>query len=220
MNDYAVIFDMDGVIADSNPYHKESITLFCERHGLFLSEEEFKERISGRANEDWISALFDNQLNMEEIRNYEKEKEGLYRELHGPHLVPLNGLIHFLEVLKQEGISMAVATAAPPENSEFVLGHLGILSYFKTVLNSSHVTNGKPDPEVYLKAAEKLGFLPERCLVFEDSLPGISAAQAAGTKVVGVCTTHSPEELSMTKATIDSFEEVELDFIQQIFAKK
>jgi len=204
MNSVAVIFDMDGVIIDSNPYHKISLRQFCEKYGYHLSDGELVSKIYGRTNKDWIASLF-GALTKEELTNYGEEKEALFREVYKNDISALKGLPEFLKSLKDKNIPIAIGTSAPRSNVDFVLSHTGLEDYFSVILDESDVVKGKPDPEIYLKVAVRLGFDPSRCIVFEDSLSGVESARRAGAKVVGVATTHSFEELSHTDFIIQDF---------------
>ncbi|MBS1977396.1 MAG: HAD family phosphatase [Bacteroidetes bacterium] len=212
---FAVIFDMDGVIIDSNPYHKISLRQFASRHGYTLSEQELKERIFGRTNRQWLLNLFGNIPN-EQIRRYADEKEGLFREIFRPHCKPVKGLLSFLEMLDQQGIPRAVATSAPPANVSYTLELTQTGKYFPVILDDTFVTNGKPHPEIYLKASAALEMDPSNCIVIEDSLSGIAAGKAAGCKVIGITTTHSAEELYDADFVIDDFENLGLDKLNEI----
>lgn len=204
MSSFAVIFDMDGVIVDTNPFHKTSLKQFCEKYGYRLSDDELINRIYGRTNNDWIRNIF-GELTKEKILELGEEKEEMFRTLYKDHIQALNGLEEFLKKLKAENIPVAIGTSAPRSNVDFILEHTGLEKYFDAILDQSHVENGKPNPEIYLKAAAALGFDPAKCIVFEDSLSGVEAGQRAGCKVVGVTTTHSPEELSHTDFIINDF---------------
>jgi beta-phosphoglucomutase len=204
MNSFAVIFDMDGVIIDSNPFHKISLRQFCEKYGYHLSDEELVNRIYGRTNKEWITNLF-GPLSHDELIRYEEEKEGLFRELFKNDIKALDGLNQFLHQLKENNIRVAIGTSAPRSNVDYVLAHTKLEKYFSVILDESHVEHGKPNPEIYLKVADRLGFEPARCVVFEDSLSGVEAARRAGAKVVGVATTHSADELSHTDLVIADF---------------
>src|SRR5690606_34896516 len=103
MTSIAFIFDMDGVIADSNPYHKIALRQFCEQHGYRLTETDLREKIYGRTNKDWIPAVF-GEIDPERVRAFAQEKEALYREIYAPHIQPVPGLVEFLEKLEQAGI--------------------------------------------------------------------------------------------------------------------
>lgn len=200
----AFIFDMDGVLVDSNPFHKISLKQFCAKYGFELTEEQLREKIYGRTNKDWIPNVF-GKLSMEQIMKYQDEKEALFREIYKKDIKPVDGLIPFLEKLEKYNIPRAIATSAPRANVDFTLTETGTVSWFPTILDESFVTRGKPDPEIYLKTAAVLGFKPENCVVFEDSLSGVRAGKAAGCKVVGITTTHTPEELFETDFIIDDF---------------
>lgn len=201
----AFIFDMDGVIVDSNPYHKIALQTFCKRLGFTLTEEEMIHKIYGRTNKEWISNLFNGKITAEELQRYGTEKELLYQELYRADIRPLAGLREFLELLERQGIPRAIATSAPRINVDFTLEHTGLRPFFDIILDESHVVHGKPAPEIYLKTAAALQLPPQRCIVFEDSLSGVAAAQAAGCKVVGVLTTHRAEELAHADMTIQDF---------------
>jgi beta-phosphoglucomutase len=204
---YAFLFDMDGVIVDSNPVHKIALKQFCRQHGHDLTEEQLREKIYGRTNKDWIPNVF-GAISKELARQYADEKEALFRELYRKDIAPLTGLLSFLDQSEQLGVPKAIATSAPRENVDFTLSLTGTEKYFSTILDESFVTRGKPDPEIYLKTAAALGFDPAQCIVFEDSLSGVLAGKAAGCKVVGVATTHTPEELRETDLVIHDFTEI------------
>ena len=200
----AFIFDMDGVIIDSNPFHKISLRQFCRKYGHDLSEEQLREKIYGRTNRDWITNVF-GKLEEDQLRRYADEKEALFREMYANDIKPIDGLIALLEKLDEEKIPRAIATSAPRANVDFTLSKTKTGKYFSIILDESFVTKGKPDPEIYLKTAAAVGIKPAHCVVFEDSLSGVKSAKAAGCKVVGITTTHSASELQETDLVIDDF---------------
>jgi beta-phosphoglucomutase len=207
MHSFAVIFDMDGVLVDTNPYHKISLKQFCTRHGYELNEEDLNNKIYGRTNNEWIRNLF-GSLPKERILELGEEKEALFRSIYKDVIEPLAGLEELLKRLTQASIPIAIGTSAPRSNVDFVLESTRLKKYFNIILDQSHVEHGKPDPEIYLKVADRLGFEPKHCIVFEDSLSGVEAAQRAGAKVVGVTTTHSREELAHTDFVISDFKDL------------
>ena len=211
----AVIFDMDGVIVHSNPTHKKIIHRFCDKYGLEITEEELREKVYGRTNQDWIPAVF-GDLSNGEIQAYADEKERMFRTAFDPKAHVLPGIIEFLDLLKQNNIKIVVATSAPAENAEYILSELSLTSYFESVLNSSHVTKSKPHPEPYLKAAKSVAANPESCIGFEDSISGVESGLAAGSKVVGVATTHTHQELSNCSLVIDNFKGLKIQKLQEI----
>lgn len=206
---YAAIFDMDGVIIDSNPFHKVALRQFCEKYGYSLSDDELRNRIYGRTNKEWITNLFGRVLAPEQLARYAEEKESLFRELYKRDIQAVAGLEAFLIQLQRADIPIAIGTSAPRSNVDFVLQHTGLAKYFSVILDESHVNHGKPNPEIYLKVAEALGYPNSHCLVFEDSLSGVEAAQKSGSKVVGIATTHTAEELSHCDFTCPDFQNLD-----------
>lgn len=206
LSNYAAIFDMDGVIMDSNPFHKIALRQFCKKHGYTLSDDELINKIYGRTNKEWIANLFGKELSPTELRNFGEEKESMFREIYKNDIVALTGLEKFLKQLKAENIPIAIGTSAPRSNVDFVLEKTGLGEYFSVILDESHVSKGKPNPEIYLKVAEALHIAPAHCVVFEDSFSGIEAAQKANCRVVGIATTHSLHELSHTDFASADFE--------------
>ena len=214
MNPFGIIFDMDGVIVDSNPAHKESLQQFVKSHGYTLDEQQLKEKIFGRNNREWIPMLFaDRTLTPAEISRYADEKEQLFRDLYRDAVAPLPGLRDFLDQLQAATIPYAIATSAPRANVDFVLDHTGLTRYFTTILHEAHFERGKPHPEIYQRATAALRLEPTRCVVFEDSLSGITAARRAGCPVVGVTTTHAAGELAGTLFTVADFTHLQWESI-------
>jgi HAD superfamily hydrolase (TIGR01509 family) len=207
---FAVVFDMDGVIVDTNPTHKIAIQQFCARYGFNLSEEELRTKVYGRTNRDWITNLF-GTLTESQLEAYAFEKEQLFRELYSPIIEPVKGLVAFLDLLKTNNIPRSIATSAPPANVDFVLSATGIGHYFDLILDERVVSRGKPNPEIYLKSAKALNLPNAQCIVIEDSLSGVAAAKASGSKVIGITTTHSEEELRETDLIIQDFEGLTID---------
>lgn len=208
---------MDGVIVDSNPFHKIALKQFCSKHGHELTEEELREKIYGRRNQDWLRNVF-GPLEPGKLKAFADEKEALFRELYDKDIKPLDGLPEFLKRLDSLEIRRAIATSAPRDNVDFTLEKTGIGQYFTTILDDSFVSYGKPHPEVYQKAAAALRYDPQHCVVFEDSLAGVEAGKKAGCKVVGITTTHDKDELGDTDLIIDNFVELDpRDLIARLF---
>lgn len=205
---FAVIFDMDGVIAASNPYHRRAWQAVCRKHGRRVADSKFT-RIYGRVNAEIVEFLFGRRLPKADILRYADEKESAYRAAYGPHVKPVAGLPAFLEKLKRAGVKRAVATSAPTENVRLILRGTRVRPYFRTVVDSTGIKRGKPRPDIFLRAARLLGVAPARCVVIEDSLAGIEAARRARMKVVGITTTHSRKELSHADKTIRNFSGLE-----------
>lgn len=217
--EWAVIFDMDGTMLDNNPYHLKAWQAFCKKYGITLTEEEYKNQLSGRSSSDTMQFLFQKPLSEAEISLLRNEKEQLYRRLVQPHIRPIKGLPALLASLQAEGIKMAIASSATPVNLRFALGKLQLEPYFTAIVDSTMVSKGKPDPEIFLMAAKKLQISPHRCIVFEDSITGIRGAKAAGMKVIAITTAHIPEELKEADGVIEDYTRVSVGGLQKKIAQ-
>jgi len=191
----ALVFDMDGTMIANKKYHDDAWIAFCKTYRQDANIDDFIYRYAGKTNEAILEMVFDRKLTIEEIRNYENIKESIYREMYTPHFKLVDGLIDLLELAKQKGLKLAIATSAPQVNVDFVCKNGNIGKYFDTTINSTMVTEGKPSPEVFLKAAKALNVQPSECICFEDSKVGIAASLAAGMKTVGIATELSVETL-------------------------
>lgn len=206
---WAVIFDMDGTLIDNTPYHFKSWQALFKKHGKGkLSKKTYYTQISGVPIMGTLKSIFGNDYNEAGLRGLLKEKEEFYRALYAPHLVAINGLLSFLLELKSTGVKMAMATSATVEDINFILDKIPIRDDFEVIINSSMVSKPKPDPQIFLKAAEKLNMEPAMCVVFEDSLAGIKAANSAGMKVVGITTGHTAAELHPVDLVINDYAEL------------
>jgi beta-phosphoglucomutase family hydrolase len=190
-----IIFDLDGTMIDNMMIHHQAWQRKLASLGLHMTIEEVMDQIHG-INEEIVLRLFGDKYSAEERARISWEKEKEYRDIFANQLQLLPGLPEFLQRLKQTDIPLAIGTAAPPENVDFVLDNLDIRSLFKSVINSKDVSLGKPNPEVFLKSAENIGIPIEDCLVFEDSVVGAETALNAGCPVVVVTTTHQRDEFT------------------------
>ncbi len=214
---FTVIFDMDGVIIDSNPFHKKAWELFLEKYNFKYSEEDFKQKIYGKTNKDIMYTLFGDKLNIKNLEKLIYEKELFYQKSFEPYICLTKGLEQFLEMLKSNNVQIGISTSAPAMNIDFVMEKTGIRDYFSVIVDDSQVNKGKPDPEIYLKTATRLSVDPSECIVFEDSISGIQSARNAGMKVVGITTTHGKEELSgLVDYIINDFSELTFDKLKFI----
>ncbi|MHA8051485.1 HAD family hydrolase [Aquirufa sp. ROCK-SH2] len=206
MNDLkAILFDMDGVIVDNLPYHVDAWLLFCERKGIPLTRDLFYKELNGMNSKDTFEYFYKREMAGEELYLLEEEKEKIYRDFYKDFRKAADGLITFLDQLKSEHILCALATSAGQGNIDFIVDGLGIRDYFQVIVGGGEVKKGKPDPEIYLKAADKLGVKYSECWVIEDSLQGIKSGQSAGMNVVGITTSHTQEELAHTQIQAPNF---------------
>ena len=213
------LFDWDGVIVDSSAQHEESWERLAEAEGRSLFEGHFKLGF-GKKNAFIIPNILKWTEDAAEIERLGDRKEAFYREIvEETGLEPLPGVKAFLDELRKAGCPSCVASSTPRENIEAVLKVIGLEGYFERIVAAADVSHGKPHPEVFLKAAEKIQMPPERCVVFEDSFSGIEAGQAAGAKVVALATTNAPEALQERKVDLvaRSFEEISTEGVLRLF---
>lgn len=216
----AVIFDLDGTLVDNNPYHIEAWRAFYNKIGKPFTKEEYTKNINGRINRDIFNYVFNTTLAPELIEEYSQEKEAMYRDLYKPHIKPIDGLLDFLEELEAAKIPKAIATSGLAPNINFMFEHVPIQKYFFGVIDASHVTQGKPHPEIFLKAAISVNAVPSDCVAFEDSVAGIRSAKAAGMKVVALTTTHTAEEVKEADLIIKDYTEISLTKLRELRAAK
>lgn len=203
---WAAIFDMDGTLIDNTSYHYKSWQALFRKYGKgTLSKKTYYTEISGVPIMETLKRLFGTDHDEAGLKKLLVEKEEFYRKEYAPYLVAINGLESFLSNLKDIGVKMAIATSATLEDIDFILKKVPIRNDFDQIVNSSMVSKPKPNPQIFLKAAEKLNMPPERCVVFEDSLAGITAANAAGMKVVGITTGHPAGDLRPVDLVIDDY---------------
>lgn len=213
----AVIFDMDGVICHTNPYHSLAFREFFSTRNLAPTEEEFAQHMFGKSNSYILSHFLKRPIIGEELLALEDEKESLFRKIYADHVEPIAGFLNFITDLERNGTKLGVATSAPYANLELILSKVPIREKLGSILASENVKKHKPDPEVYLASAANLGLSPDQCLVFEDSFSGISAALNAGMSVVGVLTSHTKEELPPCNLYINDYTELSFDQIIKLF---
>lgn len=201
----AVIFDVDGVLVDSYAAHFESWKQLGRETGVTLTEEEFKESFGLRSRDvvrRWkvsdtsisISAGGNGDKGMRpltdtEVQRLDRRKERIFREILEKNFPGMDGALELIEALAAEKIKIAVGSSAPKENVDLVLNRLGVRDHVQVVVTGEDVQRGKPDPQVFLLAAERLGVPPDRCVVIEDAVPGIEAARSAGMKAVALVST-------------------------------
>ena len=210
-----ILFDMDGVIVDNNSYHFKAWKEICAKYGKEINDEIYRDQMNGRTLQALVNFIFDTDMDRERAIAIGQEKEALYRKLYQPYLEPAKGLLELLAKAYDANIPMVIGTSAPKENVRFTIEGLGIGHYFKAILDDRSVTKGKPDPEIYLKCAHATGLTNERCVVIEDAVSGLIAGKTAGSKTIGIATSHKRDELP-ADLIIDSFTQISLDQIIEL----
>jgi len=201
----AVIFDLDGTIIDNKNYHIQAWVKFLNTQGVIITKEEFENRGFGGSNKEYLSYFLNKDISDEEDFRLGEQKEQIYRDLYNSSFKPINGFYELIENLKKSTIKIAMATMAPKSNVDFTLKKLKNPEIFDVIVNYYMIKNGKPHPDIYIKASELLNTEPENCIVIEDSFIGIESAKRANMKVVGIETYHSKQELKDADFTIKDF---------------
>jgi len=216
----AAILDMDGVLIDSNPFHLQKWVDLLNEHKVAFNPEDLPKQIFGHRNDTAFRFFFGDQLTKEQRRQLSEELEERFRKVFRPHAKPLPGLAALIAECHEAGIPMAVASSAMSKNVEFIVDALEFRRYFAYLVTGDEVTHPKPDPEIYLKAAQHLGLEPVRCVAFEDSFVGVESAKRAGMKCVGIASTFPVDELrahTQADLAVNSFEELNLARLRQLF---
>ncbi len=216
----AIIFDMDGVLVDSNPFHLRKWRDLFQAHGIPFDEEELPKIVLGPPNDVTFPRFMGENLSREQMAELSEELEENFRREIGPHARAFPGVRRFIEECHAQGISMAVASAAMGKNVRFLISALGLGDYFRVLMTGDDISHPKPDPEIYLKTAEKLGVNPAACAVFEDSFVGVEAAKRAGMKCVAIASSFCTEDLrreTHADLIVPSFESVSLQTLRLLF---
>lgn len=217
-NKFAVIFDMDGVIIDSNPLITLAWKTFFLNHGIDLNAYQLVNYIFGRTAKDTLSSVFNRELSQNEIEEYTYLVGQHVRKLYISQGTLIPGLKEFVKQLRLNEIPLGLATSGTPEDVSIVLNLANISEDFSAIFDSSKTHLPKPHPEVYQKTANALNIDPSHCCVFEDSFSGIQAAKAAGMKVIGVATTHSAIELKpYVDDVIADYTKIGISYLQNLF---
>ena len=215
------IFDWDGVIIDSHAQHERSWSMLAKEEGELLPEGFFKETF-GMRNETIIPQFFSDwtdTANPLEIARLADHKEHLYRELvRAEGIEPLAGVCRLLSSLRDAGIRCSIGSSTPRANIDAIMAVIGLGEYFNAITASEDVTQGKPDPEVFLKAAAKVGGVPEHSVVFEDAHVGIQAGLTANMKVIAVATTHPAESLGDAHLVCENLNNITADTVLELLS--
>lgn len=211
----AVIWDMDGVIADTAPHHLHAWRETFARRGIDFTEADFM-RGFGIRNDAIIKNVLGEQTTEAEIETIAQEKEATFRGIIGHDIKPLPGVLELIRALYEKGIRMAIASSTVIENIRLIIGSLGITKYFQSVITGHDVTEGKPHPQVFLLAAQKLGAKPKNCFVIEDAVAGVKAAKSAGMYCVAITSSHPREKLKEADLIVDTLEEVTIKNLEKL----
>lgn len=204
---YAVLWDMDGVIVDNARFHWEAWQELSSAQDFPMTYEDFRSTF-GRRNEELLGQLLGKEVSDRRVAQLAETKEELYRNAVRGRVIALSGAVELLVGLHELGFRQAVASSAPRENIDLILNELSIAGYFGAVLCEYDVDRGKPDPQVFTRAAQRLVIAPSRCLVIEDAVTGVRAAKSAGMACLAVTTTHTAKDLAEADCVVTTLSEV------------
>lgn len=190
----ALLFDLDGTLADTDPIHFQTWKDILREYGLEFDHAFYQTHFSGRLNSAIVKDLLPH-LSLEAGEQLGNDKEAEYRRRAAKQLKPLAGLLDLLDWADQKQLKQAVVTNAPKDNAQFMLKVLGLNNHFATVVLAEELEKGKPDPMPYQVGLQLLGVSPVSAVAFEDSLTGVHSAVGAGILTIGVATTHEPQAL-------------------------
>jgi HAD superfamily hydrolase (TIGR01509 family) len=197
----AFLFDLNGTMIDDMSYHIKAWHRILNEFGANISVERTKEECYGK-NQELLERVFPGRFTQEEKDAISMEKEKQYQREFRPHLRLIEGLDSFLQKSHNDGVKMAIGSAAIEFNIDFVVDGLHIRRYFDAIVSADDVNHSKPDPETYNKCASKLAVNAKNCLVFEDAPKGVETAQNAGMDCVVLTTLHHKEEFKKYKNVI------------------
>ena len=201
----AVIWDMDGVIADTAPYHFRAWRDVFRQNGAEYTEAAFKKNF-GKRNDAIIKNILGEDIPQSRIEAIAQEKEEIFRRGAAGNINPLPGVIELLNSLNDSGFHQALGSSAPRENIQLIIRELGIVECFQIIVSGRDVKEGKPNPQGFLMAAKKLNVSPADCVVIEDAIAGVAAAKSAGMKCLAVTNTNPKGSLAEADLVVDTLE--------------
>lgn len=211
----AVIWDLDGVIADTVAYHYRAWRDVFKERGVAYRQADFMPYF-GRRHDTIIKAVL-GDLPPEELDTINEEKQKKFRRLVAQNLRAMPGAIALVKSLHEHGIKQAIASSAVPENIEIIIRGLSIEDCFQAIVHGMEVKEGKPSPQIFLLAAKKLKARPDHCVVIEDAIAGVAAARNAGMKCVAVTNSHPKEALNGADLIVGTLEEIKVSDLEKLF---
>lgn len=203
----AVLFDLDGVLIDSGSAHLESWRRLASDLGVTITSERFKSTF-GRQNRDAIPMLFGPGYEPDRVHELSERKEAHYRELITDCVPIVAGAADLVRACDRAGIKCGIGSSGHPKNIALAIAALRIENEIRAVVSGADVSVGKPDPQVFLLTAVRLGVCPARCAVVEDAPAGIQAALAAGMTAIAIATEHARDQLTHAHLIVDRLSEL------------
>ncbi|MBC8507133.1 MAG: HAD family phosphatase [Chloroflexi bacterium] len=212
---YAILWDMDGVLVNTGEYHYKAWKKTFQELGISFSEDQFRETF-GMNNTGILEIIFGQNLVLDEVQKISNCKESLFREAIRGNANLLPGIDNALKKCATWKFKQAIASSAPPKNIEILVKELKIGNYFDALVSGFDIP-GKPDPGVFIKAAHSVGILQKNCIVIEDAVAGVDGAKAAGMKCIAITTTNTAETLSNADLVLDSLEDLKKNTLVDLF---
>jgi beta-phosphoglucomutase len=208
---------MDGTIVDSLPYHTQAWKVIFSKRGKIFSEAD-REWVNGRKNEVIVPHIMGKKISSEEVELIANEKEATFRSFVKDSIQALPGVVELIKALAEAKYQLAIVSSTPKENIELITKTLGVKKYFSLFINGDDVKEGKPSPQGFLLAAEKLGIEPENCVVMEDAIVGVRAAKRAGMYCIAVANTCHREDISEADMVVNSLEVITVKTIEGLLS--
>ena len=201
-----VIFDMDGTIVDSLPYHYEAWKIFFNENKVENFSEKLKD-YKGGGTLDLLTTVLGNNYSKKELKSMVDDKEIIFRDIYKNNVIPIEGFIQMLESIKSQKILVGLASNAIRKNVKMILNELKIYNEFESIICGDEVDNGKPNPEMFNKTVKRFKLDKKDCLIFEDSIEGLQGAVNSGIDAVGVNSSSSDKILKSAgaKGTIKNY---------------
>jgi len=212
----AVLWDLDGVIADTGDYHYRAWGDIFQEKGVMFTREDFM-RHFGQRHDTIIRFALGDDISPEEFEAITERKQQEYRRLVAGNIKPLPGAVELIKSLNEHRIKTAIASSAPLDNIEIIIKGLGIEDCFQAIAWGTEVPEGKPSPQIFLLAAKKLGVEPGNCLVIEDAIAGVDAAREAGMKCIAVTNSHPISSLRKADLIVSTLEAIDIDDLHVLF---
>jgi beta-phosphoglucomutase family hydrolase len=212
----AVLWDMDGVIADTADYHYRAWHDVFRERGVEFSKADFM-RHFGQRHDTIIRFALGDKLSPAEFNAISEKKQAIYRRRVAENIVPLPGAIALIKSLKEHGVKSAIASSAVQANIDIIIRGLGIENDFQAIVFGTEVAEGKPSPQIFLLGAKKLGVKPANCVVIEDAIAGVTAARQAGMKCIAVTNSHPWKSLKNADLIVDTLEKVDIAILEALF---
>ncbi len=211
----AVIWDMDGVIANTGPYHLKGWQIVLQKTGKHYTEEAYR-RNTGKRSDSILKDILGEKVTQEEIAKITQEKEEIFKQLISQNIRSYPGVIRLITSLKEHGFKTAIASSAHMGSIQLITRSLKIHNCFDAIISGWNLTKSKPDPEIFLQAIEKLGVKAKNAIVIEDAIVGVTASKRAGICCIAVTNTNPKEDLQEADLVIDSLEEITIDDLEKL----